>query len=51
MEGCIGETEGGGVGVVKEGGVGFEDAGDEEGGVGVDCTTETKSRLDPEGRK
>lgn len=32
---------------MEERGVGFEDAGDEEGIVGVDCSAETQRGVDP----
>ena len=51
VEGCVAEAEGGGIGVVEEGGVGFEDARDEEGGVGVDCAAETEGGFDPGWKK
>ncbi len=34
---------------MQEGGVGFQDAADEEGVLGVDCAAETEGGVDPGG--
>lgn len=48
MERGVGEAGGAEIGVVEEGGMGVEDAGDEEGVRGVDCAAEAEGRVDPE---
>lgn len=45
----VGEAGGGGVGVVEEVGVRLEDAGCEEGVVGVDCAADAEGGFDPGG--
>jgi hypothetical protein len=47
VEGGVGEALGGGVGVVKEVGVLFYDAVDEEGVVGMDGAAEAEGGVDP----
>lgn len=47
----VGETLGGGVWVVNEFRVGFEDAFDERLVVGVDCASEAEGRFNPVRRR
>jgi hypothetical protein len=45
----VGEPFGGGIGVVEEVRVGFEDASDEEGVVGSDCAADAERGVNPAG--